>query len=320
MVIGVGTKSNTFGIQGVQTDEESVIHNPSGTNKHNLFFLKQLEHARAIRNRIIECFERAASPFTDDEEKRRLLTFLIVGGGPTSIEFASELYDLLHNDITRWYPDLAPSCRIIVIEAGKHLLGAFSSTLSSYVEKRFARRKIKTMIGETVAQVKDHTLILESGKHIHYGACVWSTGNKALDFTSGLDLELANGRILTDSHLRVKNKNDVFAIGDCAAIEDNILPMLAQVANQQGIYLSKKFNKDLNKPFKYVFLGSMAQLGTFDAVFDLPGKKSPKIKGIFAFLSWRAAYWTYSVSIANKLLIPMYWFKSFFFGRDISKF
>lgn len=317
LVIAVGTKSNTFGVPGVETDEENITHNPSGTNKHNLFFLKQIEHARSIRNRIIECFERASSPFCDEEEKKRLLTFLIVGGGPTSIEFASELYDFLKNDVAKWYPDLASKHQTIVVEAGDHLLGSFSDTLSKYVEKKFVSRNILTLTGESVQEVKEHSVILKSGNALPYGVCVWSTGNKELDFVKSLDLELDRGRIVVDSCLRVDGKDSVYAIGDCARIQNLPLAMLAQVANQQGKFLGKCLNKDENLPFRYINMGSMAQLGTYDAVADL---NYGKLSGLSAFIAWRTAYWTYSVSISNKLLIPMYWFKSYWFGRDISRF
>ena len=116
----------------------------------------------------------------------------------------------------------------------------------------------------------------------------------------------------------------MYAIGDCAAHKEKPLAMLAQVANQQGIYLAKCLNnRDHQSLFQYKFLGAMASLGTFKAVAEL-GPNVPegagKVKGIVAFLLWRSAYWSMSVSITNKILIPMFWFKSFFFGRDISKF
>lgn len=100
--------------------------------------------------------------------------------------------------------------------------------------------------------------------------------------------------------------------------------MLAQVANQQGIYLARCFNSNDEKTlFQYKFMGAMASLGTFKAVAEL-GPNVPesasKLKGFAAFLLWRSAYWSMSVSITNKILIPMFWFKSYFFGRDISKF
>ena len=116
----------------------------------------------------------------------------------------------------------------------------------------------------------------------------------------------------------------MYAIGDCAANHEKPLAMLAQVANQQGIYLAKCFNsKDEASLFQYKFLGAMASLGTFKAVAELgPNVPEPasKLKGFAAFVLWRTAYWSMNVSITNKILIPMFWFKSYFFGRDISKF
>ena len=321
LVLAMGTKSNTFGVPGIVGQEEDIEHSPSGTNKHNVFFLKQLEHARAIRNRIIECFERASSPFISKDEKKRLLTFVVVGGGPTSIEFTSELYDFLHLDVTRWYPELANCYRVVLIEAGKHLLGAFDESLSNYVEKLFQKRQITLMTGETVKSVEYNSVITGSGAEVPFGVCVWSTGNTALDMVARLGLQVSReARILVDQRLRVLDKEDVFALGDCAVCSQQPLAMLAQVANQQGKYLAKCLNSNNQssvKPFRYIFLGSMAQLGTWNAVADLKG---PKVTGLAAFLAWRSAYWGYQVSITNKILIPMYWFKSYFFGRDISKF
>ena len=318
LILAMGTKSNTFGVPGIVSVEEELEHSDSGTNKHNVFFLKQLENARAVRNRIIECCERAASPFISEQEKRRLLTFLVVGGGPTSIEFTSELYDFLHNDVTRWYPDLASLYSVVLIEAGKHLLGTFDGSLSNYVERLFQRRNITTMTGETVTRVNYNSVITGSGKEVRFGVCVWSTGNTALDMVRSLGLPLSrDGRILVDDSLKVTGKNNVFALGDCAVSHSQPLAMLAQVANQQGKYLARTLNKDQEKPFRYVFMGSMAQLGSWNAVADLNG---PTVTGLAAFLAWRSAYWGYQVSVTNKILIPMYWFKSYWFGRDISKF
>jgi len=322
LILAMGTKSNTFGVPGFCSQEEQIDHNPTGTDKHNVFFLKQLEHARAIRNRIIECFERASSPLMPEEERQRLLTFVVVGGGPTSIEFTSELYDFLHSDVTKWYPDLAGAYKVVLIEAGKHLLGAFDETLSTYVEKLFQKRHISLMTGETVDKVEFNTVVTGSGARVPFGLCVWSTGNAALDVVKSLGLELSrDGRILVDDKLRVRGQDSVFALGDCAVSASAPMAMLAQVANQQGKYLAKSLNRDPElssvKPFRYIFMGSMAQLGTWNAVADLNG---PKVTGLAAFLAWRSAYWGYQVSITNKILIPMYWFKSFWFGRDISKF
>ena len=101
LCIAAGNKTNTFNTPGVSEHEGSEV-----------CFLKHLYHARQIRNRVLECFERASNPTNEDEEKRRLLQFIIVGGGPTSCEFATELYDFLHEDVTRWYPELLPFIKV----------------------------------------------------------------------------------------------------------------------------------------------------------------------------------------------------------------
>ena len=164
---------------------------PSGTSRHNIFFLKQLEHARAIRNRIIECFERASSPSVSEAERGRLLTFVVVGGGPTSIEFTSELYDFLTRDVSLWYPDLANSHSVTLVEAGKHLLGSFDETLSSHVERKFKKRQIQMLTGESVKKVRGNSVELSSGRVLNFGVCVWSTGNSPLDFVQQLGLEMS---------------------------------------------------------------------------------------------------------------------------------
>ena len=234
LVIATGTKSNTFGVPGITSQEEAGGVSPSGTSRHNVFFLKQLEHARAIRNRIIECFERASSPSVSEAERRRLLTFVVVGGGPTSIEFTSELYDFLTRDVSLWYPDLAESHSVTLVEAGKHLLGSFDETLSTYVERKFKRRQIRLLTGESVKKVRGNSVELSSGTVVNFGVCVWSTGNSPLDFIKQLRLEMSRwvgsdctfvimndapqrqGRILVGPRLEVSGREDVYALGDCA--------------------------------------------------------------------------------------------------------
>merc|ERR1712004_775341 len=280
LVIATGTKSNTFGVPGIASKEESGEMSPSGTSRHNVFFLKQLEHARAIRNRIIECFERASSPSVSEAERRRLLTFVVVGGGPTSIEFTSELYDFLTRDVSLWYPDLANSHSVTLVEAGKHLLGSFDETLSSHVERKFKKRQIQMLTGESVKKVRGNSVELSSGRVLNFGVCVWSTGNSPLDFVQQLGLEMSRqGRIFVGPKLEVPGKEDVYALGDCA--EDS----------------------NSEKEFKYQFMGSMAQLGTWDAVVDLGQGSKGTLSGLAAFVAWRSAYWGYQVSLTNKLLL-----------------
>jgi len=332
LVISVGVKSNTFGTPGiVSLEEERSSTNwhdrigTTGTNKYNVFFLKQLEHARAIRNRVLECFERASNPFITTQEGDRILTFVVVGGGPIAIEFASELCEFLRQDVSKRYHDLQGRYKVVIIEPSNQLLRSFDSSLSRYAMRSLASKNVILKTGHYVKEVNDISVVLGSGEEIPFGLCVWSTGNARTDFVYSLDVpRTADHRIQIDDKLKVIGKQNVFAMGDCAANQKKPLATLAQVANQQGSYLAKCFNNnDTEINFEYKFLGSMASLGTFEAIADLgpilPGSAG-KVKGLIASLTWRSAYWTKSVSVTNKILVLMYWLKQHFLGRDISKF
>eukprot|EP01031_Cornospumella_fuschlensis_P033367 gene33367-40370_t len=163
LILAPGSETNTLNVQG-------VLNNP------NVFFLKQLRHARAIRNRLIDCFERASSPsVTSDQERRALLTFLVVGGGPTNVEFASELHDFIAGDVAKWYPDLLPYVSIKLIEASGHILGTFNETLVGYVEKLFKSRHIDLLTSTTIQRVDDNVAHLSDKSTITFGMMVWST-------------------------------------------------------------------------------------------------------------------------------------------------
>ena len=119
-----------------------------------MYFLKSLADSRSIRNRLIECFERASSPGVQSaEDQDRLLTFIVIGGGPTSIEFASELYDFLKHDVTRLYPELRQKVKVKVVEASGHILGSFSENLIGYVETLFKNRHIEVISNTAVNEM-----------------------------------------------------------------------------------------------------------------------------------------------------------------------
>jgi NADH:ubiquinone reductase (non-electrogenic) len=221
-VIAVGARAATFGVPGV---------------KDFTFPLRQLSDARAIRTRLVEVFERASSPFCDDTERARLLNFVIVGGGPTSIEFAAELYDFLQQDVKKLFPALVPFCHVSLVEASSRVLGSFSANLSEYVKKLYESRDIKLLLGRSVKEVHAHHLELSDGSSVKYGLCVWSTGNEMLPFVRQLPFAKETRqprRLLVDDHLRVLGSDSIYAAGDCAAEEAAPKPGTAQVAAQQG--------------------------------------------------------------------------------------
>ncbi len=307
LVIAVGAVVNTYGIPGVA--------------EHGLL-LKDLADARAIRQGIIECFERASQPDKSDEERRRLLHFVVVGGGPTGVEFAAEMHDFLEEDLRRSYPRLAPLVRITLLEATDQILGTFDRVLGEYTMRHFVRQRIAVRTESFVSEVRAEEIILKDGTRIPYGWLVWSTGIGPTPFVRSLPFAKdRRSRLIIDGHLRVEGCADVFALGDCATQRDHDLPATAQVAQQQGDYLARAFNRAVRgkppEPFRYRHFGMLAYVGANRALADLATVKG---RGFSAWIFWRSAYLTKLVSLKNKVLVLFDWSKAFIFGRDVSRF
>jgi len=284
--------------------------------------LKHLFHARGIRNNIIDSFEKAAIPGTSNEERERLLSFVVVGGGPTSCEFVAELHDFVTTDIKKLFPDLVQHVRVSLVEAGPALLGPFASKLQDYTKSLFQTRDISVRLGTSVTSVEDYDgdnfrfparrAKLSDGTVLPFGTLIWSAGLQPVQFTSGLDLPKGkNGRVLVDEFLRVKGfEGSIWAMGDGAMCENQPLPQLAQVARQQAKYLANVFSgkqKEDEKPFKFFNLGSMASVGGMKGLYDgsdfgVKGAEIdiPGISGIAALVMWRAAYWGNQTSIESE--------------------
>lgn len=307
LIIGVGAVSNTFGIEGVE--------------QYGLF-LKELTDARAIRQRIIENFERASTPNLQFEERKRLLHFVVVGGGPTGVEFAAELHDFLTEDLVDSYPTVLPDVSITLFEAGDALLSSFDAALSEYTVKIFQRQKISVRLHSQVAKVEEKEILLKDGSRVPYGMMVWSTGNSQTPIVKSLPFEKDQGsRLITDEYFRIKGFPNIYSLGDCATIEGKVLPATSQVAQQEGYYLARTLNaRAKNKsiePFVYHHRGMLAYIGSNRALADLPQVKG---RGFSTWIFWRSAYLTKLVSWKNKVLVVFDWMKAFVFGRDSSRF
>ncbi|KAJ6481786.1 NDE1, mitochondrial external NADH dehydrogenase [Mycena sanguinolenta] len=321
IVLAAGAYSQTFGVPGV---------------KEHAHFLKDVKDARAIRIRILECFEQAMQPTISDSDRRNLLNFCIVGGGPTGVEFASELHDLLHAEVAHHYPTLAKLAKITIYDVAPSILGSFDKTLVEYAEKTFSRDGISILTSHHVEKVEAGKMFVKEQGEVPFGLLVWSTGlapNPLISSISEFKKDSKTKSVLTNEHLNLIKTDgtidpDVWGIGDCAQIENAILPATAQVANQKAQYLVKKLNKlgrgqDALNPFKFENLGSLAYIGDWKAIYDNSGKEDniiSKESGRVAWLLWRSAYFTMTLSWRNKILVPMYWFLNWIFGRDITRF
>jgi NADH:ubiquinone reductase (non-electrogenic) len=321
LVIAIGCDVNFYGLPGVA---------------EYAYPMKEIHHARAIRSEIIECFERASNPNTPVQLRRELLHFVIVGAGPTGVETAAEIHDLIEQDLCKYFPeDIQLDIQMTVLEASTHVLSAFDKSLQEYTQKVFRRQRIIIRTGAQVKEIKDrNTVLLADGSVIRCGLVIWSAGigpRKALmQIKDKIPYDAKFKKIPVDDFLRVKGLSDVFSMGDCAVIESKPLAATAQVAQQQGKYLAYLLNHidhanesidDKNntilKPFFYRHQGLMAYIGRFKAVTELGNLKHG---GYISWMLWRSAYLTKLVSIKNKILVPFDWLKTLIFGRDISRF
>eukprot|EP00698_Gefionella_okellyi_P023492 TRINITY_DN8040_c0_g2_i1.p1 TRINITY_DN8040_c0_g2~~TRINITY_DN8040_c0_g2_i1.p1 ORF type:complete len:568 (+),score=127.28 TRINITY_DN8040_c0_g2_i1:188-1891(+) len=217
LVVGVGAETNTFGTPGVA---------------ENCIFLKEVEDARRLRELVYERFEQASVPGISLEEKKRLLHFVVVGGGPTGVEFAGELHDHLHDDLHKLYPNLCKEIvKITIIQSGSHILNTFDRKISEYAEKSFSSQKIDVRTGARVIAVKDGAVQISTaaGKEdISFGVCLWATGIKARPLVQQLAKAIGPVQdnrlgLVSDNHLRVAGTDNVFALGDCCSVAQPLM-------------------------------------------------------------------------------------------------
>ncbi|KAH0547734.1 hypothetical protein FGG08_000225 [Glutinoglossum americanum] len=215
----------------------------STTNTHGVtglehcHFLKSVDDARAIRNTVLQNLEHAAIPTTTDEERKRLLSFVICGGGPTGVEFAAELFDMLNDDLCNYFPRvLRNEVSVHLIQSRGHILNTYDETLSQYAEERFAHDQVEVLTNARVKEIQSDKILFsqkdEHGeiltKELPMGFCLWSTGVAQTDFCkricAKLDTQANRHALETDTHLRLNGAplGDVYAIGDCATVQNNV--------------------------------------------------------------------------------------------------
>lgn len=299
-----GSVTNTFGTPGV--DEHA-------------FSLKNLEEAVRLRNHILRSFEAAA--WTEDVEQRQhKLCFVVVGGGPTGVELAGAMAELMAGALRRDFPrlGLASPC-VTLLEAGDGLLPGFPEKLRAYARKKLTALGVDVRVGAAVERVTHEGAFLKDGSTVQASTVVWTAGVKGEPVAARLGLAVApNGQALARPTLQAKDRPEVFLAGDICRAEHagRPLPMFAPPAIQEGRHAARGILRLLGgqepQAFRYFDKGMMATIGKKAAVVRL-GRFS--FRGLPAWLLWLAVHLTYLIGFRNRLFVLANWAVDYFLSE-----
>lgn len=300
LVLAAGAVTNTFGVTGADT---------------NALGMKTLRDAEKIRSHILRRFEVAAA---DVAAGRPLapgaLAIAIVGGGPTGVELAGGLQELVTRVLKRDFPTLpVDDARITLVEATDRVLGTFAPKLSTKAARTLERMGVTLALGTGVQTIDPGAVVLADGRRLTAGTIIWAAGVKAgpLAQASGLPLG-RGGRIVVDELLRVPTHPDIFAVGDIAASLDKKgqpLAQVAQVAIQGGRHAGRTICAELaGKPgraFRYRDKGTMATIGRHAAVAELP--LGVRLSGPIGWAAWLGLHILYLIGFRNRVNVLVNW-------------
>ncbi len=278
--------------------------------------LKSIVDATSLRRKILLSFE-AAEIETDPEKVKELLTFVLVGAGPTGVEMSGAIAELAHKALASDFRHIdTRMTRIILLEAAPRILSAFPESLARKTEKKLTSMGVEVRTGTPVSELDERGVVLD-GERINAGTIIWSAGVSASPAGKWLGTEADRaGRVKVLYDLSVPGHPNVFVIGDTAsAMQDGKpLPGVAQVAIQGGRYVASVIShriegQELNKPFHYRDKGNLATVGRSYAIVDI-GKI--RLTGFFAWLLWLAVHIYFLVGFRNRLVAIFQWSWTYF--------
>ena len=299
LVIAIGAQTNFFGNKQLE---------------HHTLQLKSVTDALQLRSSILLSFEKALTAHTHEEQKR-LLTFVVVGGGPTGVETAGALAEMKKHVLPADYKELdAGMMQVYLVEASNRLLSAMSEESSAAVLKFLTGMEVKVLLNTMVESYDGKDLYLKNHPIIESETVVWAAGVKA-NYLEGFQDEVLgrSGRFLVDAHCLVKGLKNVYALGDVALMEgDPKFPgghaMIATPAQQQAKHLAKNFVSSFKGkavlPFRYSDPGTMATVGRHKAVMEIFGTKT---SGLFAWLGWMFLHLMLLVGFRNRVVVFVHW-------------
>ncbi|MDA8745524.1 NAD(P)/FAD-dependent oxidoreductase [Rubripirellula amarantea] len=276
--------------------------------------LKNIPQATEIRRRVLTAFE-AAERTNDPDEQKRWLTFVLVGGGPTGVELAGAIAEMARNTLKRDFRTIdATHAKVILIQGGDRILKQFPESLSGYGKKALENLGVEVRLGGRVTDINENGVSV-GDQFIEARTVIWAAGVKANPIGKQLGAETDHaGRVLVNEDLSIPGHDNIFVIGDLAAVknrEGNFLPGLAPVAMQQGRYVGRLISDDTSegvfderRPFHYRDKGQMATIGRGRAVMQ-SGKI--KLTGSLAWLGWLFIHIVYLNGFRNRFFVFMSW-------------
>ena len=291
LIVALGSTTADFGIPGVT---EFTLG------------MKSVNEALTIRAEIMRRFEDLCR-FEDDTR----LAITVIGGGPTGVEMAGAIAELIRGPLKSDQKQAAAQIDITIIEAGDRLLPTFSPTLSKRTKKDLEKLGVKVLVGSPVAGVEHRKITLKDNQVLPSEITIWAAGVKGSNAMAQLSLPVSGNRVVVEPTMQVKNYPNIWALGDIAGAlgkDGRPLPMVAPVAIQQGKFIAKQITrlssgKEL-KEFKYLDKGSMATIGRNKAVVEVKGFK---LSGPIAWLIWVALHLFYLLGGRNKITTIADW-------------
>jgi len=274
--------------------------------------LKKIDDATALRTRILAAFERAE--VTEDEaERKRLLTFVVIGAGPTGVEMAGAIAELAKMGIARDFRNIDPrQAEILLVEAGPRVLASFPETLSQAAQRQLEHLGVKVVLGEAVIACDKEGITLKDGRRIDSATLVWAAGVEASPAAKWLKTPADRaGRVVAPPDLRLPGYPNVFVIGDTAAVKDAagvVVPGVAPAAKQMGRFVASEIIASIKgKPprdFTYRDYGNLATIGRKAAVADF-GRF--RFSGLIAWLLWSFAHIWFLIGFRNRFTVFFDW-------------
>lgn len=284
--------------------------------------MKSLADATLLRNRLIAAFEEAAQE-VDESRKRRLMTFVVAGGGFAGVETAGAVNDFLRHAL-RYYPELDESMLcVLLVHAGARLLQELPEHLGRYTQDRLQRRGVELRLETRVTGCDADTVCLSSGEAIGAMSLVWTAGSAPAAALASLTVEKTNGRLEVNEWLELSgHEGVVWAIGDCAAVPNGaaVHPPTAQHAIREAIAAAKNIDAVLagkaQAPFRFSTIGQLASIGRRTGVAQILGLR---FSGLVAWLLWRTVYLAKLPGISKKLRVAIKWSSELLFPTGIEQ-